>query len=424
MLGIITLLIAICARIGLLVYQLKTKNEQAKTKHYMRIASFCIFTLLLLVNVYWWGFRWTGLFILLGISSILSVIALIKKREKEYKTKRVILSCINGILLIAFAVIPGIIFPQSKPVEVTGSYKVKTESYTFIDESRIEIFSDDNENRKISVQFWYPDEDGKYPLVVFSHGSFGYRMSNYSTFENLASNGYVVCSIDHTYHSFFSEHNDGSFTLVNTEFLNDVTNIENGLYDEKKTYDLTKEWLSLRTKDMAFVLDEILDNTKNVYSLIDKDKIGLFGHSLGGAAAAVLGRERDDIDSVIVIDGTMIGERLNFNEGSIDLNDEAYPLPLLNLYNQEHYNEAQLLKMDYENYHASANAKEAYDVLIRNSGHLNFTDLPLFSPLLAKMLGTGNVDKEYCIETMNEIVLEFFNYTLKGYEKIDLKSEY
>jgi predicted dienelactone hydrolase len=62
--------------------------------------------------------------------------------------------------------------------------------------------------------------------------------------------------------------------------------------------------------------------------------------------------------------------------------------------------------------------------VIRGSGHLNFTDLPLFSPALARMLGTGQADSRYCIETMNQIVLEFFNHTLKGRAEIHLQPEY
>ncbi|MBQ5851909.1 MAG: hypothetical protein IIW54_14020, partial [Lachnospiraceae bacterium] len=35
-----------------------------------------------------------------------------------------------------------------------------------------------------------------FPLVVFSHGAFGYYESNTSTYMELASNGYVVeCSM-------------------------------------------------------------------------------------------------------------------------------------------------------------------------------------------------------------------------------------
>ena len=103
---------------------------------------------------------------------------------------------------------------------------------------------------------------------------------------------------------------------------------------------------------------------------------------------------------------------------------EAYPVPLLNLYNESHYEDAKLLGATYNNLSASVNAKEAYDVVVRGSGHLNFTDLPLFSPTLAHMLGTGKVDSRYCIETMNQTVLNFFEHTLKDAKELHLQTEY
>lgn len=434
MLGTITLLAALAAQLGLLIFRLVTKSRQTKAKHILRIAAFALFALLLAAGVYHWGFRWTGLFILLAILAAFSILYFIRKpgTEKKYKKSSAILSCISGCFLLTFCILPGILFPQQKPVAPTGPYAVDTASVTFMDDSRVDPFSKTGEHRKLTVQFWYPetaDSTDTFPLAVFSHGAFGYRGSNRSTFEDLASNGYVVCSIDHSYHAFFAKHTDGTVTLVNTAFLNDAVKITNGDYDEQTTFAKTHEWLDLRTGDIQFILDKILNNAEDeipqsVSALINKDKIGLFGHSLGGAAAAEIGRERGDVDAVIVIDGTMIGEETGFENGHAVLTTEAYPVPLLNLYNESHYEDAKKLGTAYNNLSASALAAESYDVVIRGSGHLNFTDLPLFSPTLARMLGTGEVDSRYCIETMNRIVLDFFNHTLKDTGALQLKTEY
>lgn len=434
MLGIFMLVIALSTQIGFLVFQMVTKKRQSKVKNIIRIGAFICFTLLLFLEFYWWGFRWIGLFITLTIMAVLGVMFFIKepKVEEEFNGFKTVLSCMLGCILLTVVILPGIIFPQFKAIKGTGKYEVTTISSTYIDETRMETFTEAGEDRKISVQFWYPvieENADHFPLVVFSHGSFGFRGSNQSTFEELASNGYVVCSIDHTYHAFYAQHMDGSNTIVNMEFLNNAVNIENDMYDEQTTFNLTKDWLKLRTADMNFVLDEIFKNiNKNsvepVYSIIDTDNIGLFGHSLGGATAAQLGRERMDVDSIIVIDGTMLGERLDYRDGKMVLIEDAYPLPLLNLYNDSHYQEAKRVGMEYDNIHASSNGIEAYDVVIRDSGHLNFTDLPLFSPVLGRMLGVGEVDSRYCVETMNNIILNFFNYTLKEGNELQIKKEY
>jgi len=61
------------------------------------------------------------------------------------------------------------------------------------------------------------------------------------------------------------------------------------------------------------------------------------------------------------------------------------------MYNESHYNEALKQQDQYENMVAYKNALDLYQVVIKGSGHLNFTDSPLFSPFLARKLGTGDV---------------------------------
>ena len=45
---------------------------------------------------------------------------------------------------------------------------------------------------------------------------------------------------------------------------------------------------------------------------------------------------------------------------------------------------------------------------------MDFTDLPLFSPVLAGNLGTGSVDNGEMIDTLNALVLDFLDCYLKG----------
>ncbi|MNW20977.1 hypothetical protein D3C71_2216380 [compost metagenome] len=57
---------------------------------------------------------------------------------------------------------------------------------------------------------------------------------------------------------------------------------------------------------------------------------------------------------------------------------------------------------------------------------MSLTDLPLFSPILATMMPVGKavIDKYYCIENMNRLVLQFFDYTLKGIGDFSPKEVY
>lgn len=433
MLGTIILIVLLCFEIGFMVYTLVKKNYQKEKRSIASITIFIILSVITLIGVLQWSFRWYLLFFIFLIKAIIAGVYLLRRKDKKvktYKKKYVIIPGIGNILLITFSVLPAIIFPQFQPMKPTGEYKVGSISYTLTDPNRIETFNDSGENRKVTIQFWYPKNvDGKFPIVVFSHGAFGYRGSNRSTYKELASNGYVVCSIDHTYHSFMTKQTDGKTILMNQDFFNDTMAATKDEYDEEKTYQLSQEWLKLRMDDMNFVLGDILNKSGKadsdiVYQMIDTDKIGLFGHSLGGATAAECGRERSDIDAVIVIDGTMLGEEIGFQDGKEILNTEPYPVPILNIYNEEHYKEALQNADNYANMVATAGAVDARQVVVKGAGHLNFTDLPMFSPFLASLLGTGDVDSKYCIKTMNHIVLEYFNYYLKDTGSLDIKAQY
>ena len=51
---------------------------------------------------------------------------------------------------------------------------------------------------------------------------------------------------------------------------------------------------------------------------------------------------------------------------------------------------------------------------IRGTLHMDFTDLPLFSPALGRMLGSGDRGAEETLTIVNGLVLDFFDHALKG----------
>ena len=101
-------------------------------------------------------------------------------------------------------------------------------------------------------------------------------------------------------------------------------------------FKLEQKWMQLRIADINFVLDTILARAKDagsdaVYQLIDPEKIGLMGHSLGGESSAQVARERNDIDAVINLDADLAGEYLDFVDGKDVMNDKVYPVPILTI---------------------------------------------------------------------------------------------
>ena len=362
-----------------------------------------------------------------------------QKNKKGIKSRVKVLLIIFLILAAAAALIKIIIFPPYDAPKITGSYDVEVKEFTWIDESRVETFTDTGENRELTVKFWYPKEEGSYPLIVFSHGAFGVIDSNYSTCMELASNGYVVASIGHPYHAIYVKNVDGKVTLADKDFVQSVF-AGSGIYDpesEKQIYENSLEWMEVRTGDENFVLDTILakaEEGKEIpFSRIDPDKIGLFGHSMGGASSVQLGRERTDIDAVIDLEGTMLGEYAGFENGIEIYNDEPYKVPVLDVFGTRLYDEMDKMSNEllaehsdwqYVNFYLGEHAENYRAVAFRDTGHLNFTDLPLISPALAKMLGVGDVDPKSCIENVNEIVLKWFDYYLKGKGELDIRPEY
>lgn len=431
--GVITLVLLLTLETVFLVWSIITRNNHREEKGIISIALLALFGLLLITGVFEWSFRYAALLLVLVTQAIAGAAILFRKKEKEYKLIKSIVRFTRNCFIFIFALSLAILFPQYEQPKITGSYEVATAKYTWVDNSRTDEFSRTGENRSLTVEFWYPENaDKTYPLVVFSHGAFGFSGSNHSTFAELASNGYVVASIGHTYHAFYTMDTSGKLTIVDTEFINRAAKI-NAVHDtqhEEEIYNTTSEWMKLRTDDENFVIDTILTEGKNdsadvLFSIINTENIGLIGHSLGGASSAQIGRVRNDIDAVIVLDGTMLGEEVAFENNAIVLNDSPYPVPLLNVYAEDHYtNSKQLVGNTYNNFYATKNAVCAYETVFKNAGHLNFTDLPLFSPTLAEMLGVGTIDERYCIETMNKVVLEFFNSYLKDTGAPKIEKEY
>ncbi len=431
--GTLTLASLITLELFFLVWSIRTRDDHRKERGIVRISTLVLFGLLLATGVYVWSFRYTMLLCMLVIQAVAGAVILVRKREAPYRTRNTILRFIRNCIIIFFALLPAIILPQYEQPIPTGTYEVATAKFTWTDPSRIDDFADSVEYRALTVEFWYPDSTSeKHPLVVFSHGAFGFSGSNYSTFMELASQGYVVASIGHTHQAFYTLDTHGNLTTVDTAFIKKAVEINstNDTEHEQDIFNTTREWMKLRIDDENFVLDTILaecqkKSADTPFSHINTDKIGLFGHSLGGASSAQIGRERSDIDAVIVLDGTMLGEQIAFENNAVVLNDVPYPIPLLNVYAQDHYtNSKELVGDTYSNFHATQNALEAYETVFRDSGHLNFTDLPLFSPFLANLLGIGTVDTRYCIETMNTVVLEFFNCFLQDAGEPTIAKEY
>lgn len=76
--------------------------------------------------------------------------------------------------------------------------------------------------------------------------------SNTSTLQELASHGYVVASVDHPYRSLYTKDTDGHSTMVNQAFLQEVQDVNAGVYDDNTAHELEHKWLKLCIDDIHF----------------------------------------------------------------------------------------------------------------------------------------------------------------------------
>ena len=105
------------------------------------------------------------------------------------------------------------------------------------------------------------DQHGPYPLVVFVHGTGGYRMQNLTQMTHWASRGFVVAAADHP-------------GLCLSDML-----VGNIVYDIEADMDLLLPELKAPAGEIAFLAGNI-----------DPERIGFSGHSAGGMSIRPFGK--------------------------------------------------------------------------------------------------------------------------------------
>ncbi|MFP6597216.1 MAG: alpha/beta fold hydrolase, partial [Candidatus Hydrogenedentota bacterium] len=127
-----------------------------------------------------------------------------------------------------------------------------------------------------------PVAEGKFPLVVFSHGNGGFRMQSVFWCEHLASHGYVVVAPDHT--------GNAAATVVDNKLvLHDSSAREQAAID--------------RPLDVRFLIDMIGKWNKGADSRfngrLDMEKIAVGGHSFGGMTSTMATDQDERIDAIV-----------------------------------------------------------------------------------------------------------------------------
>jgi len=147
-----------------------------------------------------------------------------------------------------------------------------------------------------------------YPVVIMRAGA-SLEVWNYSTLaEDLASHGYVVVGFDAPYPTFTVAFPDGRVMRRIPENNPELCLEKTGQERDRCANRLLSAW----TADTAFVLDRLerlntSDASGKFTGRLDMTRIGVFGHSFGGAAAALFCHEDPRCKAGIDVDGAPHG---------------------------------------------------------------------------------------------------------------------
>ncbi len=167
--------------------------------------------------------------------------------------------------------------PPSSASDAADGYKLASGPHSVSEVSDL-VLHDAKRNKDLHVRIFYPNDTGPYPVIIFSHGAGGSQDCCESLTRHWATYGYVTIQPTHD-DSAIQRRNSGE---ENIRFLQAVR-------DALKKPAL---WES-RPQDISFVLNSLPVLEHRVPGLVgnmDKDRIGVGGHSMGSyTAEAVAG---------------------------------------------------------------------------------------------------------------------------------------
>ena len=360
-------------------------------------------------------------YILLAVSVLLTGFLIISKRRKlisrKWLKRTVSIVATLAIVIMLCAVI---LFPDLNTVPTTGRYAYASAVAELTDMSRDEEFKPGGGRRKLSVLIYYPNEgeieSNSCPLIVFSHGGMATKTSNLSLYRELASHGYVVVSIDHTYHSLCTEIGKEKI-FIDPGYMREL-NGEDSHSDIENSFACFQKWMKLRTDDINFVIDTLIEKSLNeensFYKLIDTDKIGVAGHSLGGSAALGVARQRGDVKAVLALESPFLCDITGVDGEQFLWNTDPYGCAVMNIYSDSGFPLIETDNKYVQNKNYLDNEGNIRYHYIEGSNHFTLTDLVRMSPVFCALLGGGYQKSGYdTLAIINQKSLAFFEEFLR-----------
>ena len=315
----------------------------------------------------------------------------------------------------------------------TGPSKVGTVVMRAVDSRRSDPFLADGTKREVLIRFWYPAAPvsecrlaeytspivwayvsritgiplpevktnsclgapvsaGLHPVIVFSHGYTGTFTDCTFIFEDLASRGYVVASVAHTYETTAVGFPGGR--LIKSKFGSYLAG--DSLRTDEQSLRLVR---AARLADLKFVLDylQALTGSGELFAgKLDISHIAIMGHSLGAEVALASLESDRRLRAAILLDAPIVEE---------DARGTAKPLLMIAAGRENWSDEECSLWSNLRGPRLAVN--------LLGAGHYTPTDLVwLFKDQPGLGLAAGQ-SPERIITLLRNLVAGFFNSNLR-----------
>lgn len=347
------------------------------------------------------------------------------------------------ILLLSIPCFSSIKFSQPG-----GNFAVGMSHYVLVDPPREELYGERvGQLRKIAVRIWYPGigfemlgkapifiggnldilgiagsldidpdlltknaeshgnaipntpvaEGYKYPVIIISHTLKGASSYYTDIAENLASYGYIVVAIDHTYAAAVTNFGNGEAAYWNPDILYEPQEISGKILISVFRNDLLLVLKTLETFESGFSLSPFK-------GILDLDRIGLIGHGVGAGAAVNLLFDEYRIGAFVGLDPWLEWVPAGIVKAGVHI-------PSLLIISEEWQK-----KSDYESIKTlfEQSSKEHFLLKIEGTKHFDFTILGKLNPIIKEKGYTGNISVSQMEKIRLRLIHTFFDSQFKN----------
>lgn len=252
-----------------------------------------------------------------------------------------------------------------------------------------------------------------YPVLIFSTG-YGRVPADYSVLaEDLASHGYVVAGIANTYSAPVVVFPDGRVARRAPEGALPETS---PAVDKAAADRLVMLWAA----DAIFVINQMerlnAAPEGRFSGRLDLTRLGVLGHSLGGATAAEVCSRDTRCQAGVDIDGWLFGDvvKVGLSPPFMFILSEPASPRLASVLEQSRPESAQAEAEAGREIDAVYRSSAAgYKITLGGAGHFNFTDSALlFSPIMKITGELGPIDGRRGLEVTGDYLRAFFGQYL------------